>query len=115
MTAPHITALARRKLVWLLWLAMLLPLAQLAGASHLLSHKASQAAGDADSKQALHQVQCELCVTAAAVVGGAPGTEPQARSALSPQTQAPEHPAASAPGVGSAAAYASRAPPSLSV
>ncbi len=94
---------------------MVLPLAQLAGASHLLSHSAAQAAGEADSKQALHQVQCELCVTAAAVVGGALATHAPVLGHLALPQRTPQDFLASAPSAGNAAAYASRAPPSIPV
>ena len=53
---------------WLLWLAMLLPLAQVAGAAHEVSHV--ERVRPADSQKALHIAQCDLCVVAAAVAAG---------------------------------------------
>jgi len=65
-----------RRQVWLLWLALLLPLAQSAAAWHALSHSAPGAPAP-DGKQALHAVHCDLCLAAAALVGGALPTAPQ--------------------------------------
>jgi hypothetical protein len=61
---------APRRLVWLLWLVLLLPIAQVTAVRHALSHTGLDAAGDTSGKQAPHQTQCELCLTAAAVDGG---------------------------------------------
>jgi hypothetical protein len=59
-----------------LWLALLLPLAQAAASWHAVSHLQLEA--DADGKQALHATHCDLCLTAAAVHGGVPaGDAPQ--------------------------------------
>lgn len=66
------------RLAWLLWLALLLPLAQSAAAWHAVSHTAvGPVSGLADdNKPALHPVHCELCLTAAALSGGALPTAP---------------------------------------
>jgi hypothetical protein len=63
--------LSRRHLVWLLWLVMLLPVAQVAASWHVLSHVNSQPAPERDSRQAIHHAQCDLCLGAAALVSGA--------------------------------------------
>jgi hypothetical protein len=61
--------LPRTRLAWLVWLALLLPVAQYAAALHGLSHAVQQSQGD--DKQAPHYPHCELCVTAAEVAAGA--------------------------------------------
>lgn len=67
--------LLRQRLHWLLCLALLLPMAQLATAAHAVTHtsESGQQAGDLDAKA--HLQHCPLC-TAAAVLGAnaLPGT-----------------------------------------
>lgn len=105
--------LTRRHLVWLLWLVLLLPLAQTAATWHVLSHMNSQSAPESDSRQAIHHAQCDLCLGAAALAGGAP---------LVPKPVAPLlHALHEAPLIAShlvlwrlvTLAYYGRAPPSL--
>lgn len=57
---------------WLLWLALLLPVAQALAASHALSH----ATGERQSEGLAHLVHCDLCLTAADLGTGAPVAEP---------------------------------------
>ena len=108
------TTYPRHRFVWLLWLALLLPLAQTAANLHVLSHAISDVTGEsgpADGKQALHPAQCALCLTAAALVGGAPPVSPPCLPQLA---QTHEQPAALCAGVWFAptvTAYESRAPP----
>lgn len=64
--------LTRRHLVWLLWLVLLLPLAQVAASWHVLSHVNAQPVPENDNRQAIHHAQCDLCLGAAALVSGAP-------------------------------------------
>ena len=71
MQSSLLHSFTRRHLTWLLWLVLLLPLAQTAASWHVLSHTASSQTGD-DGVQAIGQERCELCLTAAAVLGGAP-------------------------------------------
>ena len=61
----------RRHLTWLLWLVLLLPLAQTAASWHVLSHAAAGQTGD-DGTQAIGQERCDLCLNAAVVLGGVP-------------------------------------------
>lgn len=61
----------QRRFMWLLWLALLLPLAQATATWHAYSHIALEQSQESDSKQALHQTHCDLCLTAAAVSSGA--------------------------------------------
>lgn len=64
--------LTRRHLAWLLWLVLLLPVAQVAASWHVLSHVNSKSVSENDSRQAIHHAQCDLCLGAAALVSGAP-------------------------------------------
>ncbi len=59
---------------WLLWLALLLPLAQAMAGVHALSH----VTGDRQDDGIAHLVHCDLCLTAANLGAGAPVTEPVA-------------------------------------
>ncbi|MFG6465184.1 hypothetical protein [Roseateles sp. BYS87W] len=56
---------------WLLWLALLLPLAQALAGAHALSHVTS----DRTSDGIVHLAQCDLCLTAADLGSGAPVAE----------------------------------------
>jgi hypothetical protein len=108
------TALRRRLLhrhfAWLLWLALLLPLGQAAGAWHALSHARTDVAGDSDTK-ALHVAHCDLCMVAAAVTGGAPAGQPPALPAVAARHEAPQAGASTSVPAAPPTAYLSRAPP----
>jgi hypothetical protein len=56
---------------WLLWLALLLPIAQALAGVHALSH-----VGDRQDDGIAHLVHCDLCLTAADLGAGAPTAEP---------------------------------------
>ena len=71
MRTPALRTALQRRFSWLLWLALLLPLAQTAAAWHSLSHVGADATADADGNKALHTTHCDLCLVAAAVGGGA--------------------------------------------
>ena len=57
---------------WLLWLALLLPLAQAMAGVHALSHASGERQGDSLA----HLVHCDLCLAAADLGSGAPASEP---------------------------------------
>jgi len=100
----------QRRLVWLLWLALLLPIAQAAAMSHALSHAVADGDDDHD-RQAVHQTHCDLCLTAAALSGGA---LPEQRPSLPHPVARHVAPQVAAGGVWFALpprAYLSRAPP----
>ena len=66
MAGPHLLHLARRRLAWLLCIALLLPFAQVAGTTHLQSHVAEASLvgnGPSDDREHLHQ-RCDLCALA---------------------------------------------------
>lgn len=71
MQSRQFHSFTRRHLAWLLWLVLLLPLAQTAASWHVLSHAASGQTGD-DGAQAIGQERCDLCLNAAVVLGGVP-------------------------------------------
>ena len=80
------TLSSHRRFVWLLWLVLLLPLAQTAANLHLLSHATSEldgASGGADGKLAINPAHCDLCLMAAALIGSAP---PVPSAVLAPST-----------------------------
>ena len=72
MHTTRLNTFTHRHLVWLLWLVLLLPMAQTAATWHVLSHLQSEQADENSSKQAIHQDHCALCLSAAALIGGAP-------------------------------------------
>lgn len=76
MHTSSLSTFPQRRLVWLLWVALLLPVAQAAAAWHAMSHTGIEANGDADGKRALHPSACDLCLSAAALSGGALPTVP---------------------------------------
>ena len=113
MNAPLSRPASQRYFMWLLWLALLLPMAQVAAAWHVLSHTSVDASDAADGKRALpHPTHCDLCLAATAVSSGA---LPSAAQTLAHSTV--HHPAPQA-AVGDvweatpAPVYRSRAPPS---
>lgn len=116
----------RRRHVWLLWLALLLPLSQGAVAWHALSHAfqgtvqevgqqvGQQAAAPTDDDQAAaHAAHCDLCLTAAALGSGALHRAPVVLPAADARHQAPWALAHAQPAVARAWAYRSRAPPAF--
>jgi len=98
--------------IWLLWIALLLPVAQAAATWHTLSIPRADSR-DRHGQTALHHAHCDLCLTAAALSGGAlPATEP-----VSPRPagrhETPRIGARGARCALTAWAYRSRAPPVL--
>lgn len=57
---------------WLLWLALILPIAQAMAGVHALSHLT----GERQDEGVAHLVHCELCLTAADLASGAPTAAP---------------------------------------
>ncbi len=108
-SSPH------RRLAWLLWLALLVPVAQAMAMGHALSHVRVALASDADEKGAPHSNYCSLCLSAAAITGGGAAVgEPAALFLPAIRHVAPLASFTSAVLVAPAAAYLSRAPPSHS-
>jgi hypothetical protein len=101
----------RRSVAWLLWLAFVVPLAQSVVIEHSYSHVRTAASDHRNSGQAPQVNHCDLCLTAAALAGGAVlSGESRLRLAAGPD-RAPREGAASVwPGL-LQLAYRSRAPP----
>jgi len=99
-----------RKLSWLLWLALLLPIAQSAAAWHGYSHvvKASAQGDDWTAAQLDH---CDRCLAGAALSAGALPSAPHSLGVSTP-SQVPLPVAVGVWSARTALAYRSRAPPS---
>ena len=61
---------ARRHVAWLMWLAFLLPMAQVAATWHSLSHDVSGTSESSSEKHAARSSHCDMCIAAAAIIGG---------------------------------------------
>jgi hypothetical protein len=100
-----------RRFAWLLWLALLLPLAQAAAGWHAHTHDRADIEAGRDDPRLAHLQACEQCRTLAALGGAAPGPAVPGVLAL----RLPAVPAAALSlGVAAAApvlAYQGRAPP----
>jgi hypothetical protein len=114
MNRPLPRRLPRISLPWLLWLAMLLPLAQTAAAWHEMSHAAARVADQEGDQKAVHAAACGLCLASAAVhgTGMAPAAPVVPHPALSQWHRARTGVAgvSTSPALG----YLSRAPPVFS-
>ena len=111
MHASRIRTVSRRRFVWLLWLALLLPIAQFAATWHTLSHTGPDSSGGADGRHALHPTHCDLCLIAAAVDGGAPLAEPPSLTHPTTRHELPQTAFGGGWVASPAQAYRSRAPP----
>lgn len=113
MRASRLPRTTRRHFTWLLWLAMLLPLAQAAATWHAMSHAAAAATGsesESDSK-ALHASHCALCLSAAAIGDGPLPSAAPALMLLGASHAAPSALALIGRAADEWPAYRSRAPP----
>lgn len=110
-----------RHLAWLLWLVLLLPIAQAATTWHTVSHTAQASSeavsegnsesGDLKGKQTPDAAHCDLCLAAAAIHGGALPSTPVVFAPYSAPHEAPAVAVASVwPGL-PPRIYESRAPP----
>ena len=124
MHAPRSRPASQRYFMWLLCLAFLLPVAQLASAWHVLSHTNLETRVDAsvdtrfdtnkaaDGQRALpHPTHCDLCLTASAVGGGALPSTSQGLAQSVVRQPAPQTIWADVRVALLAHAYRSRAPP----
>ena len=92
---------------WLLWLALLLPVAQAMAGVHALSH----VSGDRQDDGVTHLVHCDLCLTAADLGSGAPAAEPAIVASTAATHAAPLLARGSAPRAVSLGLPPARAPP----
>ena len=60
MAESHPRPVSPRRFAWLLWLGLLLPVAQAAAACHALSHVRGAANGESDGKRAPPADHCDL-------------------------------------------------------
>ncbi len=103
---------SRRRFAWLLWLALLMPLAQAAAAWHVVAHESARAGSD-DGKHGPAHSQCELCLAAAALGSGAPPGKAAALPCPACVQEMPSADSGAAALAPAASAYRSRAPPSV--
>ena len=112
--------LRRPGFAWVLWLALLLPLAQASAAWHAVTHVGA-ALGDAErdverdadiaAKHAPHLAHCDLCLTAAGIGGAAFAGAPTPTPHPALRHQAPQRAFAGVWAASAPRAYRSRAPP----
>ena len=115
MRAARLPTTSRRHFTWLLWLVLLLPLAQAAATWHAMSHAVAAASGsesESDSK-ALHASSCALCLSAAAIGDGPLPSAPPAMALLAAGHAAPSPLTLIGRAADEWPAYRSRAPPAL--
>lgn len=112
MFTRHLRSPRRISLSWLIWLALLLPVAQSVAAWHGASHALSDESVQDDDRTAVHSAEhCDLCLTAASLGGSAPAAD---RPTLVLHTGAQSTPIDAPTSVWLAptlTAYSSRAPP----
>ena len=101
----------QRRLAWLLWFALLVPIAQLGAAWHSLSHDRPDAIRAIDVKKAATQTHCDLCLSAAAIGSGAPLAETPVWAARAAVHALPQAAVVDVWLALTARAYRSRAPP----
>jgi hypothetical protein len=104
-----------RSLSWLLWLALLLPMAQSAAIWHGYSHVHVDAREHDERKQAPYAAHCELCLTAADAGGSALLGARLVLATLAARHALPQLAAGSIWQASPALAYLSRAPPPASL
>jgi hypothetical protein len=112
MRLHHLTSPRRISLSWLIWLALLLPLAQSVAAWHSAGHGVAEASSQDDVRKAVSSAEhCDLCLTAASLSGSAPAAD---RPTLVLHTGTQSTPVDAPTSVWLAptlTAYSSRAPP----
>lgn len=111
MPIPRSRRHVARRFAWLLWLGLLLPVAQLAAATHALSHARQAATRDEPNPQAPHLAHCDLCLTAAAIGGAAPAGPVAAIVVSSSGSTQPDSVADTPHDAAPILAYRSRSPP----
>lgn len=111
MRALRPFAAVNHGLAWLVWLALLLPLAHSAAIWHGYAHSARGAAGYEDDQGAPAAAHCDLCLTAAGVTGGALPAAARDLSLLAARHELPPAQPRSSWLAPLALAYLSRAPP----
>jgi hypothetical protein len=113
MTAAANRTTARPRFAWLLWFALLLPLAQAFAWQHAQSHWDTEQSSSSGGKHAILGDHCDLCVAAATVAAGGAASTPL-RVAPGPVRNGATAVRDSGTASSSIAAYQSRAPPFVS-
>ena len=111
MHTPRSRPVSPQRLVWLLWVALLLPISQSSAAWHAVSHSATEASARHDPKASLHPSHCDLCLIAAAVTGGALASAAPSMQLSAARHRAPQGRFASVWLAPPTRVYRSRAPP----
>ena len=111
MSNQHPNTTTHRRFVWLLWLLLLLPMAQTAATLHGYAHGLADDTNQVNDKQALFHGPCDICLIAAALIGGAPPAEPPALSQLAAPYEVPNANSSSVWISPFFSAYEGRAPP----
>lgn len=108
----HHHTLRQQSLAWLLWVALLLPVAQTAALWHGVSHAASAwATSQPTDDQAPHIAHCDLCLSAAALGFGAMASAPLALQLAALRHRLPQTVPTQVWLAAARLAYQSRAPP----
>ena len=113
MTASNFPSRTPQRFAWVLWLAMLLPMAQLAAALHLQSHW-SQDVGTSLDHKATAADACGQCVAVASLVAGGAVSATATTAIASAPTPVSFRVNAPALSTEIFAGYRSRAPPAAS-
>jgi hypothetical protein len=112
MFISRLRTILQRRHGWLLWFALLMPVAQVAAGWHELSHLQPGPHADGAGKQALHlRLACDLCQSAAVVAGGAPLPQIAVPAAVAFVDELPHLLLRPARALPCAPVYHSRAPP----
>jgi|UPI000483EFBC hypothetical protein len=106
---------APRHWAWMLWFALLLPMAQAASAMHALSHPVERVGVHVGDKSLPHSFACDLCLTAAALGGGALRSESAPLPHCAARDEAPQEAIQGFWQEPLHLAYRSRAPPHATV
>ena len=106
-------SILRRHSIWLLWLALILPVAQAAASAHAISH-ARQVTCRTATDPCVHPSPCDLCLLVAAIAGGAPAGDPPAIAQPELRDDRPSTSGIPSPDGRFDPVYRSRAPPSAS-
>ncbi|MEO8921541.1 MAG: hypothetical protein ABI330_01695 [Caldimonas sp.] len=114
--APHRLLFGSpRRYAWLLWFALLLPVAQAAAACHAFTHLRETPSSESGAKQGLHSSHCDICLMGAAIAGAAPSGEPASFESPTFGHEVPHTESANAAPAFEILAYLSRAPPLASL
>jgi len=111
MSSPRHHSSTRQSWAWLLWFALLLPLAQTMATWHVYSHVEEDVVGHSHGEHAPGLVHCDLCLTAAAISSGALVGAHDFLPVSAAREVAPQEPIASVWQAIPTLAYQSRAPP----